>query len=372
MRRIPLCIPAIGEEEKVAVLEALESGVLSHGSKNKEFEALFQDYLPVKHAISMNSCASALFLAVAALDIKGEIIVPSFTFMASLNAIVTGGAVPVLADIDPDTRNISVASIQAAITDRTEAIMVVHFAGLPADMPAIIELAERHNLRIIEDSAESLGGSYHGVKTGTYDIGCFSFWPTKNITTGEGGMFTTSDTELAGKVRALIAHGVDKQYFQRETEQKPWLRIASSFGYNFRMSNLLAAIGVEQMKKLDPFNRTRNEIAGKFIAMIHNEAVTFQHVPEDYFNAWQMFTIRVPAHLRDGLVTKLKQQGVEASVHFDPPAHLQPIYKPFVRVPLPHTEAVSASIITLPIFPGMSDDDLAYICEVINGFEGLA
>ena len=254
MRKIPLCRPSIGEEEIKSVVEVIKSGWMAHGTKNREFEEQFQAYLGVKHAITMNSCTSALHLAVEGLGIKGEVIVPSFTFVASVNAILLAGAKPVLVDIDEDTRNISSEQIERSITEETQAIMVVHYAGLPADMPQIIKIAQKYSLRIIEDSAECLGGSYNGNQAGSYDIGCFSFFPTKNITTGEGGMLTTNDDDLADHIRSLCAHGIDSTTFKREKEARPWIRIASRLGYNFRMNNLLAAIGVEQMKKLENIN----------------------------------------------------------------------------------------------------------------------
>ena len=164
MKKVPLCLPAIGNEEIRAVEEVLKSGWMAHGPKNQEFEDLFKGYIGVKHAITMNSCTSALFSSVKVMEITGEVITPSFTFVASLNAIILAGATPVMVDIDRETRNISPTCIEEAITEKTEAIMVVHYAGLPADMPAIIEIANKHNLKIIEDAAECLGGSYNGTK----------------------------------------------------------------------------------------------------------------------------------------------------------------------------------------------------------------
>ncbi len=371
MKKIPLCIPATGEEEIRAVSEILSSGWLAHGPKNQEFEEMFAEFVGVKHAISMNSCTSALHLAVEGLGITGEVVVPSFTWVSSVNSILLAGATPVMVDIDIDTRNITVAAIEEAITARTEAIMVVHYGGLPADMPRIIALAERHHLRIIEDSAECLGGTYAGGKqAGSHDIGCFSFFPTKNITTGEGGMFTTNDDTLAKKVRSLAAHGIDSSTYQRELQKTPWLRQASRAGYNFRMSNLLAAIGVEQMRKLVSFNDSRQQIARRYIERLQGcRFVEFQKVPAGFSNAWQMFTVLVPVDLRDELIHLLRDMGIGASVHFDPPVHLQP---PYATVrhgsSLANTEEVASRVVTLPIFPAMPLEDVDYITEAITGF----
>ena len=370
MKKIPLCKPSLGDEEIKSVIEVLKSGWMTHGPKNREFEKQFQTYLGVKHAITMNSCTSALHLALVGLGIEGEVIVPSFTFVASVNAILLAGARPVLVDIEKGSRNISPGEIERAITPATEAIMVVHYAGLPAAMPQIIEIAQKYNLRIIEDSAECLGGSYNDKQTGSFDIGCFSFFPTKNITTGEGGMFTTNDDDLADRIRALCAHGIDSTTFKREKKAKPWIRIASRVGYNFRMSNIMAAIGVEQMKKIESLNECRRRLAKKYINQLkHISSIQFQQVPEGYVHSWQMFTILVPEAVRNGLLHYLRSHGVEASVHFDPPVHLQAPYSDLRRSDDLHTtKEVASSIITLPMYPTMMSGDVTYVCEIIDNF----
>jgi len=369
-REIPLCKPAIGMEEIASATDILKSGWMAHGPKNHEFEELFKDYIGARHAVTMNSCTSALHLAIEALGIGGEVIVPSFTFVASVNAILLAGAEPVFVDIDEKTRNISPERIREAITEKTEAIMVVHYAGLPADMPKIIELAETHQLRIIEDSAQCIGGRYFGVHPGVYDVGCFSFFPTKNITTGEGGMLTTNDDKIASAVRSICAHGIDSSTYSREKEKKPWLRIASRIGYNFRMSNLHAAIGVEQMKKLDRLNMKRRKLAERYIDRLRgSEFVEPPMVPEGFDHAWQMFTVLIQPSVRDNLLFHLGSNGVGASVHFDPPVHEQPIYQDLKKgSSLAVTENVAKSIISLPIYPGMDMDDVDYICDIIQSF----
>jgi perosamine synthetase len=370
LNSIPLCVPSIGEDEIQSVVEVLRSGWLAHGQKNHEFESMFADYIGTKYAISMNSCTSALYLALAALEITGEVIAPSFTFVATVNAILLAGAVPVLVDIDPDTRNMDPDRIEEAITDRTEAIMVVHYGGLPANMPRILEIAEKHDLRIIEDSAECLGGSFHGQMAGSCDVGCFSFFPTKNITTGEGGMLTTSDDKLAAKVRAMCAHGIDSTTFAREKKERPWIRIATSVGHNFRMSNILAAIGVEQMRNIDALNHARRTIAQRYIQHLGNlDWIGVQTPPDCFVHSWQMFTILVPQEIRDGLLKNLRANGIEASVHFDPPVHEQSTYNGLQRESLEATERVAKSILSLPVFPTMCIDDVDRVCDVIRAYE---
>ncbi|MFP6854651.1 MAG: DegT/DnrJ/EryC1/StrS family aminotransferase, partial [Opitutales bacterium] len=255
--KIPLCIPSIDQEELDAVAETISSGWLCHGQKNGEFEEAFCKFVGVEHAISMNSCTSALQLAVECAEIKGEVIVPSFTWIASANAIISAGATPVFADIDETTYCIDPKSIESLISPQTEAIMPVHYAGQAADMKTIMAIAEKHSLHVIEDSAETIGGEHHSQQAGSFGTGCFSFFPTKNITVGEGGMLTTNDKGLAERVRSVMAHGLESTTHDREKVKRPWRRVASRVGYNYRLTNFQAAMGTVQMKKLDGMNNQR-------------------------------------------------------------------------------------------------------------------
>lgn len=370
MNKIPLCIPFTGEEEINAVSEVIKSGWYAHGPKNHEFEEMFAEYHGVKHAFSMNSCTSAIHLAVEGMGITGEVIIPSFTFVATANAVLTGGARPVFADIEYDTCNIDPASIERLIGPKTEAIMPVHYGGQSADMTAIMKLAADHDLEVIEDTAETIGGTHRGKLTGSFSTGCFSFYPTKNLTTGEGGMLITDDDQLAGRVKALLAHGIDKSTYEREDLEKSWFRSASRIGYNFRMSNILAAIGVEQMKKLPEMNRRRRENAQQLSAAL-------QEFPEiappteraENKHVYQMYTIRVQGGVdRDSFVRGLNQRGVGASVHFYPPVHLMPPYQgsEFRSDSLNVTEQVMNEIVTLPMYPQMEGEDLDHIVNAIR------
>jgi perosamine synthetase len=369
MRKIPLCIPYTGEEEKAAVCQVIDSGWYAHGPKNHEFEEGFAKYLGVKHAFSMNSCTSALHLAIQGLGITGEVILPSFTFVASANAVVTGGARPVFADICLDTCNIDPMSIERMISPETEAIMPIHFGGQSADMTAVMELAEKYHLLVIEDSAETIGGRHHGRLTGTFGVGCFSFYPTKNLTTGEGGMLVTDDDGLARKVKALLAHGIDKSTYEREDLEKPWFRSASMIGYNFRMSNILAAIGVEQLKKLSEMNQMRRDRAALLTSTLSDipEIQLPVEKPENE-HVYQMYTIRVDPAIRDGLVKELNARGIGASIHFFPPVHQMKPYSGtgFRRDDLAVTERVIQEIVTLPMYPQLSNDDIGYMTKSIK------
>lgn len=362
---IPLSKPYLNKNELIAVKKVFNSGWLTHGPKNQEFEEKFAQYIGAKYAVSMNSCASALFAVIKALNITGEVILPSFTFVASANAIVTAGAKPIFVEIDYETGNINPKDIEKKITKKTQAIMPVHFAGQSCQMDKIMALAKKYKLWLIEDSAEAIGAKYQNKKTGSFGIGCFSFFPTKNMTTGEGGMITTNDKSLVQKIKTLIGHGIAKNTNQRIKEQKPWYRAATMAGYNFRMSNILAAIGVEQMKKLDKMNSLRRKHAAYLNQNLKDlEQIELPKETSEAKHVYQMYTIKLKKGSRDTLVKKLKEKGIEASVHFDPPVHLQPYYQKkynHKRGDFPITEKLSSSIITLPMFPQMTKKDLDFI-----------
>ncbi|NQU84863.1 MAG: aminotransferase class V-fold PLP-dependent enzyme, partial [Mariniphaga sp.] len=232
-------------------------------------------------------------------------------------------------------------------------------------MDEIMKIAKKHKLFVIEDSAEAIGAEYNKKRTGSFKIGCFSFFPTKNITTGEGGMVTTNDKDLIQKIKTLIGHGIPKMTNQRLKEEKPWYRSATMPGYNFRMSNILATIGVEQMKKINKMNSLRRKNADYLNQKLKNikqidlpiELPKAKHI-------YQMYTIKLKRGNRDAFVKKLKQKGIEASVHFDPPVHLQSYYRQKEKLPI--TEKISRSIITLPMYPQMTKKELDYIVSVIK------
>ena len=368
--KIPLSVPAIDEKEISAATEVLKSGWLAHGPKTKEFEDNFAKYHGVKKAISFNSCTSALEVAIRALNLKGEIIVPSFTFVASANAIVTAGCKPVFIDIREDTRNMDEDLIESLITKDTVAIMPVHYAGQMCDMKRIMEIAKKHNLAVIEDSAECIGGTFEDGKSGSFGIGCFSFYPTKNITCGEGGMITTNDEELAKKMATIHAHGVDSSAFEREKQERPWIRSASIAGFNHRLTDIQSAIGNEQLKKLDALNEKRrehahylNEMLGKIKEIkVPVEAKECKHV-------YQMYTILLDKSInRSRFIAQLKEKGISASVHFDPPVHLQPVYSNMYdqkKLNLKVTEEIVETIVTLPMYPDMAKEQLDYMIKTI-------
>ncbi|NTW99528.1 MAG: DegT/DnrJ/EryC1/StrS aminotransferase family protein [Geobacteraceae bacterium] len=366
--KIPLGVPSIGPEEMEAVQRVLESGWLTEGVPNSEFEQQFAAYVGVSRAVSLNSCTSALQLALQAQSISGEVILPSFTFAASANAVVTAGATPVFADIDYATCTVDPDDIERKITPATEAIMVVHYAGQCCRMDRIMSLARRYGLQVIEDSAETIGATFNGKGAGSFAVGCFSFFPTKNITTGEGGMLTTDDDDLADTVRTLAGHGIRKNTLNRETAAVPWQREVSLPGYNYRMSAILAAIGVEQMKKIDDFNRRRIDNAQYLAKRIDCPGIDLPVTMPGCSHVYQMFTIKVKTVDRDAFVRGMRARGVMASVHFTPPVHRQGYYArnfPVAPGALPITESVAATIATLPLYPGLTQPELDYIAESV-------
>jgi perosamine synthetase len=364
---VPLCRPSLGEEEFAAVKEVMLSGWMAHGPYNHKFEESVARYLGVPHAITMNSCTSALEAALKVAGIRGEVIIPSFTFVATANAVVTSGATPVFCDVDPVTRNVTADTIGGKITPKTEAVIIVHYGGQPCQMDAIVSLCEKHKLFLVEDSAETLGATWNGRQAGSFGVGCFSFFPTKNITTGEGGMLTCRDDAFAAKVRTLIAHGIASTTLAREKVERPWLRAAEMPGHNYRMSNMLAAIGYHQMQKLDTLNRKRVILAERYnerLAALSPVLKTPVTAP-GATHVYQMYTVTVPAERRDGLIRFLKERGVGASVHFDPPVHQQPYYRDFPGA-LPATEALAQEIVTLPIFPDMTFEEQDWVIEALQ------
>lgn len=369
--KIPLCVPMVDDVEINEVIKVLKSGWYAHGPKNEEFESKFAEYHGVKYALALNSCTSALQLSMLANNIKGEVIIPSFTWVATANSIVTSNAKPVFADINVETGMLDPKAIEACISPRTEAIMPVHYGGSVAEMDTIQSMCVKHGLLLVEDTAETIGGKYKNKLAGTFGIGCFSFYPTKNMTTGEGGMLTTNDTEFAQKAKALIGHGIDKSAYDRELNDRPWIRSASYAGFNFRLTNFQAAMGVEQLKKLDKMNELRinhSLYLQKHLSSI--EKIELMLPPGNVHHVYQMFTIRVDSSIRREFVNYLRKNGIGSSVHFDPPVHQQPYYYNNFDIPsLPMTEKLCSEIVTLPMFPQLTIEQLDYmISNIINFF----
>tara|TARA_Y100000992_G_scaffold70167_1_gene43988 strand:+ start:45 stop:1145 length:1101 start_codon:yes stop_codon:yes gene_type:complete len=363
--KIPLCRPSISNNEIKLVAKSLKSSWLTHGPFNIKFEQLFNKKFKTRYSIAMNSCTSALECAVKSLGVRGEIIIPSFTWVSTANAIINCGSKPVFADVDYKTRNIDLNSIKKCVTKKTVAIIVVHFAGLPCDMNKIVKFCKKKNIKIIEDSAETLGAKIGSKFTGTFGTGCFSFFPTKNITTTEGGMLTTNSKNTYNYIKKLIAHGIDKKI-----KTNFWYRVAVLPGHNFRMPNHLAAIGYLQLKKIEKFNKKRNQIASIYNSELSkiNHKIHTPYIPKGYTHSYQMYTITVSKKIRNKLLNYLKTHNIEASAHFDPPLHSQKYLKKYNKMNLPITNKLSKEIITLPIFPDMTKKEVFYVIKILKKF----
>ncbi len=300
---IPIARPQMGEEEKASVWEAMDSGSLAQGPRVRAFEEAFAAFIGAGHAVATSSGTTALHLALLGHDIgpDDEVITVPFTFIASANSILYTGARPVFVDIGPDTFTIDPHQVEAAITPRTRAIMPVSLYGLPAPMSAIAQMAERHGLAVIEDAAQAHGAAIGDRKSGSWGIGAFSFYPTKNMTTGEGGMLTTDDADLAERIRLLREHGMKVRYHH------------DVVGYNFRMTDLAAAIGLAQLPKLPAYNERRRAIAARYDAELRG--VLTPRVPEGVTHVFHQYTIRVRD--RDAFTERLRERGV-GSANYDP------------------------------------------------------
>ncbi|MGQ9693028.1 MAG: DegT/DnrJ/EryC1/StrS family aminotransferase [Thermaceae bacterium] len=356
---IPIAKPQIGEEELRAVSEVLQSGVLAQGPKVQAFEEAFARFVGVKYAVATSSGTTALHIALLAHGIGpgDEVILPSFSFIATANSVLYVGARPVFVDIDPVTFNLDPRRIEEAITARTKAILLVHLYGLPADMDPILDIAQRHGLVLIEDACQAHGAEYKGRKVGSFGTGTFSFYPTKNITSGEGGMITTNDPLIAERSRILRSHGMRRRYYHEE------------LGFNFRMTDVHAAIGLAQLAKLERFNQARQSNA-RFLSE-RLKGVLTPVVPEGRTHVFHQYTIRVPDGKRDALRAHLASRGVGSEVYYPLPIHQQEVYRKLgYAASLPETERAAAEVLSLPVHPGLTEADLETIVQAVNEFTG--
>lgn len=400
---IPVAHPLLGVEEEDAMLAVLRSGQLAQGERVAAFEKRFADLCQVPEAIAVSSGTAALHLALIAHEIGygDEVITTPFSFAATANVILLVGAIPVFVDIDPETYNIDPVLVEAAITPRTKAIMPVHLYGNPCDMQRLQALADEHHLLIIEDACQAHAASIHGKPVGSFGTGCFSFYPTKNMTTGEGGIITTRDPLIAERARLLRSHG----------QQERYRHIA--LGFNLRMTELQAAIGLVQLEKLERFTEKRRANA----SYLNQHLSPFIKTPlerDGYRHVYHQYTIRVPDEGdRDVWVTRLRERGIDTAVHYPCPIHQQPFYteardlyriaaRPLddeqlttiVKTPtgplknsngsgagtltaarpaesanplpwLPEAEKAACQVLSLPVHPALSEDDLATIVREV-------
>ena len=355
---INIAKPIISDEEIEAVTEVLKSGMLAQGPKVDEFQNKFAKYAEAKYGIATSSGTTALHTALVAAGIKpgDEVITTPFTFAATSNSILYTQAKPVYADIDAKTFNLDPAKIEEQITDKTKAIVPVHLYGQPADMDGILEIAQKYNLKVIEDAAQAHGAVYKKKKIGSIgDFGCFSFYPTKNMTTGEGGMVTTNDEEYAEKAGMVRAHGESKRYEQ------------SLLGYNYRMTDIAASIGLVQLKHIDEFNKIRNENA-KYLSegLADVEGITTPVVADNVTHVFHQYTIRVSKD-RDTFQKFLTDNQIGTGIHYPIVLYKQPYYQALsITGNCPLAEEAASQVISIPVHPSLTTEELDTIIDTIK------
>jgi len=366
--RIKINEPNLGKEEIDAVVNVLKSGVLTEksgmGPKVLEFERSFAKFVGVRHAIATSSGTAALHAALLARGVVpgDEVVVPSFTFASTAEAVLLAGARPVLADIDPDTYNIKAESIEAVITRKTKAIIAVHLYGLPADMKAIGDMARDRGIAVIEDAAQAHGAMYDGRMIGGIgDMGCFSFYAGKNMTTGEGGMVTTNDDEMAEIVRSIRTHGESRPYW------------ATRLGHNYRMTEMQAAMGCVQLAKLPSFLERRRKNAELLTERLSTSGKIILPVEGDSKkHAWYVYTVRLRganAGKRNKVVERLMSKNIGAAVYYETPLHMMPLYREYLgykRGMFQESEKASRQVFSLPVHPTLSPEDMEAISENVK------
>jgi perosamine synthetase len=360
---VRLCKPVISDEEKRGILEVLDSGMLASGKQVAEFESRFGEYTGVKHAIATSSGTTALHVALAAAGIAegDKVITTPFTFIASANSILYCGAEPLFVDIDPRTFNVNPERLEEALEKNgdVKAILAVHLFGLPCDMESIMEIAGRYGVKVVEDCAQAHGAAVDGKKVGGFGAAAaFSFYPTKNMTTGEGGIVITDDDDVMERCRKLVNHGRAGRYLH------------DTLGYNYRMTNIAAAIGLAQLDRLDELNSRRVSNAGYLSEGLSGlEWLEAPYVPEGFTHVFHQYTVRIEASMRDMVAEKLKKQDVDSAVIYPLVVYKQPLYEGlgYGDSGCPAAEETCGRVLSLPVHPSLEDDELELIVKAVRG-----
>jgi len=378
-RQIPITKPLIGSEEAVRVREVLESGWLTQGKMVAAFEEIVKKRVGASHAVATSSCTTSLHLALMLVGLKAgdlkpekappEIICPSYSFVATANVALYLNAKPVFADIDPKTQNMDPAHVESLISERTRAIIAVHQLGQPCDLDRIYAIGKKHGIPIIEDAACALGASYHGKPIGSHGpLVCFSFHPRKAVTSAEGGILATSHAEFASLASQLRSHGASITDLARHSKFGTSFESYNVLGFNFRMSDVHAAIGIEQMKRLDPILKRRTEISEFYNRMLGElPEMELRHCPKECGHSWQTYAFVLSAKARisrDEFLSKMAERGVSCRRGI-PCIHEQSyIVERVGQVRLPHTERISQQSVFLPLYPQMTEDDMQYVIQM--------
>jgi dTDP-4-amino-4,6-dideoxygalactose transaminase len=385
-RFIPYCQHTITNDEISEVVKTLKSNWLTSGPRVVEFERAFADYIGVNHAIAVNSCTAALHLVLSAygIDEGDEVITTPMTFCATAEVVEYQRAKPIFVDIDPYTFNLDVERIEEKITSRTRAILPVHYGGIPCNMTRINRIAEKHDLFVLEDAAHAVGSEYGGKKIGNLgNPTAFSFYPTKNMTTAEGGVITTNDEELANRLKSLSLHGISKDAWKRYSDKGHWYYEVTQLGYKYNFTDLQAALGLHQLKKLDLFNKKREQLARTYFDELKDlPEIEMPGCYSDYFSAlngradktcWHLFVIMLNTNRlsidRAGFIEEMKKRGIGTSVHFIP-LHLHPYYATkygLKRGDFPTTESIYDRMVSIPLYPKLTSTQLHRVIKSIKG-----
>jgi dTDP-4-amino-4,6-dideoxygalactose transaminase len=374
---LPFHVPEIGEEDIAAVAAALRSGWITAGPRVREFEAGFARFTGAAHAVAVNSGTAALHLALEAAGIKAgdEVLVPTMTFAATAEVVVQLGARPVLVDCCADTLNLDPRALEKAITPRCKAVVPVHFAGHPCDMDAIGQIADAHNLAVVEDAAHALPARWRGRMVGSLGaLTCFSFYATKTITTGEGGMITTANPDWAERMRIMSLHGISKDAWKRYTAEGSWRYEIIAPGYKYNMTDMAAALGISQLARCEDFLRARLRCKRLYDEGFAAEpAIQIPVTRGDVEHAWHLYVIRIdPRQLRigrDRMIDLLKERNIGVAVHFIP-LHLHPYYRDtygYAPGDFPNAAAAFEQIISLPIYPRLTQGDVEDVITAVTG-----
>lgn len=370
--------PFITEEEINEMVDTLQSGWLSMGPKTIRFEEEFNKYIGSKRSIAVSSWTAAGHLALEAFGIQrdDEVIVPTMTFPATAEIVCYFGAKPVIVDVEEDTLNISLKEIEKALTPKTKAIIPVHYGGQPCDMDEIMELAKQHNLKVLEDAAHSLPAYYKGRKIGTIaDVTCFSFYATKTLSTGEGGMICTNDEEIADRCAIMRLHGINRDAWKRYSESGSWYYEVVAPGFKYNFTDLQASLGLPQLKKVDDMWNSRKYIASRYTDAFKDlDTITLHTIKPDRESSWHLYPVRLNLEVlnvgRAQIIEELKQNNVGVGVHFMP-VHQHLFYSETFKLDdknYPVASSVFPRLLSLPIYPGMTDKN---VDKVINVFTDI-